>query len=91
MLGVYTLLGQSINVKIYSNNKLRVTNICYERFLQKIHFPNSIKEDILIKDGYRYKFLLETFITMIPNIEEKRLKTISDDTEVEFIYYEYKK
>jgi prepilin-type N-terminal cleavage/methylation domain-containing protein len=90
MLGIYTLLGQSINVKTYSNEKIRVTQVAYERFLQLIHYPDTIKENIIKKDGYTYKFSILSSPTMLPGVEEKILKTESSDTLVEIFYYDAK-
>ena len=90
MLGIYTLLGQSINVKTYSNEKIRVTTVAYERFLQLIHYPESIKEDIVREDSYTYKFKIKTTSTLLPGIDEKKLITESSNTKVEFTYYDVK-
>lgn len=90
MLGIYTLLGQAINVKTYSNEKLLVIEKGYERLLKTIHYPSSISEDILKDDGKIYKFSTDSIPTFLPEIDEAHLTIISDDVAVEFIYYDVK-
>lgn len=90
MLGIYTLLGQAVNVKTYSNDKLKVIEKGYERLLHTLNFPDNAYEDRVKSDDTVFQFSETTEPTVLPGINQIYLKTSSSDSSVEFIYYEVK-
>ena len=87
MTGLYILAGQSVSINDYSKQKLELITKSYERIVLNLAFP---RRDFSEKDFENANITFETSKsqTMLPGIQEVRLRTSNGETTVEFVYYE---
>lgn len=87
MLGVYSLMGMSLDMTQYAKDKLFVIERGYDRLSRQMIYPTKAYEDTEVYDNVTIKYTFEKTSTPLPSIEEVRMTVTTDKAEVDFVYY----
>jgi prepilin-type N-terminal cleavage/methylation domain-containing protein len=87
MMGVFTLVRQSLDMTSYAKSKLDLVNRSYERIILTLA-EKRVLEDVITDNGTVYKYNVKKSDMGLVGVKECEL-TVSDGTnEMTFFYYE---
>jgi prepilin-type N-terminal cleavage/methylation domain-containing protein len=88
MMGLFTLLRQSIDMNDYAKRKLDLTSKAYERVFLSLIYPTKVFDDTVTDNSTIYTYKLEKNDTGFSGIKECELTLDDGDAEVNLYYYE---
>lgn len=87
MMGIFTLVSQSLDMNYYAKRKLVLLNKAYERVILTLSEKKEL-EDTLIDNGTLFKYNLKSNEIGIPGIKEFQLTVTDGTAETTLIYYD---
>jgi prepilin-type N-terminal cleavage/methylation domain-containing protein len=85
MLALYNLLNFSLDLHIYSKNRVELVNRGYESVIRQLNFDENINT---IKNEYdNITFDLEINSTIIPDIQEYRLLLENEESSITYRFF----
>ena len=88
MLGIYSLLNQSITMTDYSKSRLTVINMGYERVLRQVHYPRVSLGGTEERDNKTYTYVYHRHNTLLPGVTNVLLQVKGPDAIVTYEYFE---
>ncbi|MGE4496875.1 MAG: prepilin-type N-terminal cleavage/methylation domain-containing protein [Deferribacterales bacterium] len=87
MMGIFTLVRQSLDMNDYAKKKLNLLGRGYERIILTLSEKRTL-EDIINDNGTVYTYKLEKQDTGLQGIKECELKVSDGKAEMALFYYE---
>lgn len=87
MMGIFTLVRQSLDMTDYAKSKLNLLNRSYERVILTLSEKRTL-EDVITDNGTTYRYNLKKTDLGLVGIKECELKVSDGTTEMTFFYYE---
>ncbi|WP_022852198.1 prepilin-type N-terminal cleavage/methylation domain-containing protein [Limisalsivibrio acetivorans] len=87
MMGIYTLIRQSLEFNSYSQEKIRLLGRGYERVILLLNDTSGLEEKVTF-DNITYTFDIDKSPTMLQNIEECVLTVEDGTSSATLVYYE---
>lgn len=89
MLGIFTLVHQSLNTNMNAEKRLLLIQKGYERVLLETYYSDLVTSDTETVDNKTVlKYLVNRTPTLIPGITESTLDVENEGTNVRFFFYE---
>lgn len=88
MLGIYSLINQSVTMTEYGKDKLYVVDKGYERVLKQVHYPRISMGETEEAEGHTITYSYTKRSTIFPGITNVILRVKSESAAVSYEYFE---